>query len=64
MAMSPLLSTTRIAVADHLSIGAEARQRNSHKPSQQVDFTKLVREFRKAGMAFRSASTKLQNRRN
>jgi hypothetical protein len=42
---------TRVAVADHRSIGAEVRQRNSHKPSQQGSFTKIGQGIQKGGYA-------------
>jgi hypothetical protein len=41
MAMSTGVTITRIAGADHRSIGAEVRQRNSHTPSQQGNITEI-----------------------
>jgi hypothetical protein len=46
-AMSTGVTITRIAVADHRLIGAEVRQRNSHKPSQQGNFTEIGQGIQK-----------------
>jgi hypothetical protein len=45
--MSTGVTITRIAVADHRSIGADVRQRNSHKPSQQGNFTGIGQGIQK-----------------
>jgi hypothetical protein len=45
--MSTGVTRTRIAVPDHRPIGAEVRQRNSHKPSQQGNFTEIGQGIQK-----------------
>jgi hypothetical protein len=47
MAMSTGVTITRIAVADHRSIEAEARQRNSQTPSQQGSFKEIGQGIQK-----------------
>jgi hypothetical protein len=39
--MSTGVTITRIGGAEHRPIGAEIRQRNSHKPSQQANITEI-----------------------
>jgi hypothetical protein len=48
-AMSTGVTRTRIAVADHRPIGAEVRQRNSDKPSQQGNITEIGQGIEKGG---------------
>jgi hypothetical protein len=45
--MSTGATIRRIAAADHRSIAAEVRQRNSHKPSQQGNFTQIGQGIQK-----------------
>jgi hypothetical protein len=51
------MAITPIAVADHHSIGAKIRERNSHRPLHQGNFTEIGQRTQKDhAMAFRSAS--------